>query len=123
MKKFSLLLIVLFVSAGFAGSVLAGKNAKTIRHCGCVYDSLTGVDMIFHDITVAGKSQGHRNHVAGSDDACFAGLDDNGEATYELWVRDADDCMVTGSNTNLDACGDLGPAEFDSCGAPAPADG
>ncbi len=117
MKKSTLFLIIPLLLIGFSGAVSAGKNAKTIRHCGCVYDSLSGTDMIFHDINIAGKSQGHRNHVAESDDLCFAGLDDNGDPQYEMWARDSDDCMISGTNSNLVAC-DGSQVEFESCGSP-----
>jgi hypothetical protein len=119
MKQTALILISLML-LGFAGSIMAGKDAKTIRHCGCVYDSLTGVDMVFHDVMVAGKSKGHRNHLADSEDLCFAGLDDFFEPTFELWARSADDCMVDGINTNLVACD--GQEEFTNCGDLVPVD-
>ena len=117
MKNFSFVLVA-FLLIGFAGPTMAAKNAKQIRHCGCVYDSLTGVDMVFHDVLVADKSQGHRNHLVDSEDLCFAGLDINEEPTYELWVRTADDCMISGANVGLAACGDTPPEEFSNCGSP-----
>lgn len=116
MKKLSLVLISLLL-VGFAGSALAAKDAKTIRHCGCVYDSIDGVSMVFHDVLVSGKSQGHRNHLVDSEDLCFAGLDLSEEPTFELWARDADDCMMEeGTNTGLSAC-DGSQVEFESCGS------
>ena len=116
MKSISVVFITLLL-IGFAGPTLAAKNAKQIRHCGCVYDSIEGVDMIFHDILVADKSQGHRNHLAGSEDLCFAGLDYEEEPTYELWERTADDCMISGTNEGLSSCGDTPPEEFSNCGS------
>lgn len=115
MKKLSLILISLLLFA-FAGSTLAAKDAKTIRHCGCVFDSIEGVSMVFHDVLVSGNSQGHQNHLAGSEDLCFAGLDINEEPTFELWARDADDCMIDGTNAGLIAC-DGSQVEFESCGS------
>ncbi len=115
MKKLSLVLISLLL-VGFAGSALAAKDAKTIRHCGCVYDSISDeASMVFHDVVVSGKSQGHGNHLVDSEDLCFAGLDSEDLATFELWVRDADDCMVAGTNNGLIACD--GQEEFASCGS------
>jgi len=115
MKKLSLVLISLLL-VGFAGSALAAKDAKTIRHCGCVYDSISDeASMVFHDVVISGKSQGHGNHLAGSEDLCFDGLDSEELATYELWVRDADDCMLDGSNDGLIDCVDQ--EEFAVCGS------
>ena len=115
MKKLPLVLFSLLL-IGFAGPAAAAKNAKQVLHCGCVYSSLDGVSMVFHEISIAGNSQGHRNHVIDSEDLCFAGLDDNLDATYEPWERDADDCMISGTNDGLVACVDQ--QELDPCGSP-----
>ena len=117
MKKFSILLIGLILLI-LASPVLADKpDPKQIRHCGCVYDSLDGTSMIFHDIVIAGNSQGHRNHLATTDDfdLCFAGLDIDELPTYEMWVRDEPDCLISGTNANLVAC--VAEVEFDPCGS------
>jgi hypothetical protein len=125
MKKLSIVLISIFLLV-LAGPTLADKpDPKLIRHCGCVYDSIEGVDMIFHDVVVAGNSQGHRNHLAGTQDACFAGMDGD-VATYELWERDLRDCMLSGTNQNLpftcagDDVPDFRQDEFDNCGTKVP---
>ena len=117
MKKFSILLIGLMLLV-LGSPVLADKpDPKQIRHCGCVYDSLDGNSMIFHDIVIAGNSQGHRNHLATTDDfdLCFSGLDIDELPTYEMWVRDEADCLISGTNNGLVACVD--EVEFDSCGS------
>ena len=114
---FSVLLLVL------AGPTLAAKpDPKTIRHCGCSYVEIDGegeASMVFHDITVAGKSKGHRNHVANAEDIefCFAGTVDE-EATYDEFVRDQADCLVDGEDSDIADCGLEGPAEFAECGSP-----
>jgi hypothetical protein len=116
MKKLSFLLIGLMLLV-LAGPTLAAKpEPKQIRHCGCVYDSLDGTSMIFHDLVLPGNSQGHRNHLATLDDydLCFAGLE-NEEPTYEMWVRDEADCMISGTNHGLVECVD--ELEFDPCGS------
>ena len=117
MKKLSILLIGLMLLV-LAGPTLAAKpDPKQIRHCGCVYDSLDGASMIFHDLVIAGNSQGHRNHLATTDDfdLCFAGLDIDELPTYEMWVRDEADCLISGTNNGLVDCVDQ--VEFDSCGS------
>jgi hypothetical protein len=99
-----------------AAPTLAAKpEPKQIRHCGCIYESLDGASMIFHDLVLPGKSQGHQNHLATTDDydLCFAGLGIDELPTYEMWVHDEADCMVSGTNTNLVACD--GQLEFDPC--------
>lgn len=124
MKKLSLVFISLFLLA-FAGSALAAKNPKTIRHCGCYYDTIGATaSMIFHDVTVAGKSQGHRNHVATANtlefaEECFDGIVED-LPTYEFWTRTEPDCMVDGTNEGLDAC--VAQEEFAVCGSEVPAD-
>jgi hypothetical protein len=117
MKKLSFLLIGLMLLVLAAPTLAAKPEPKQIRHCGCVYDSLEGTSMIFHDLVLPGKSQGHRNHLASTDDydLCFAGLDIDELPTYEMWVRDEADCMVSGTNTNLVICVD--EAEFAPCGS------
>ncbi len=119
MKHVSLVVFSLFLIV-FASTAMAGKNAKQIRHCGCVYDSLTGTDMVFHDVLVSGNSKGHRNHLVESDSLCFAGLNESEEPVYELWVRDADDCSVDGLDSNLALCET--EVEFDNCGSEAEID-
>ena len=70
-----------------------------------------------HDLVIAGNSQVHRNHLASTDDfdLCFAGLDIDEFPTYEMWVRDEADCLISGTNNGLVDCVD--EVEFDPCGS------
>ena len=107
-----------FVLLGFAGSALADKAEKQIRHCGCVYDSTEGASMEYHDVFVAGNSKGHRKHVVSGDDwddECFAGFNTNIEPVYELWVRTAEDCEV-GGDVDPDLLTCTTEQEEDPCG-------
>ena len=117
---FSALIAVLLL--GFAGSAMAAKDAKEIRHCGCYYDSIGDeASMIFHDIFVAGKSKGHKNHVVTEDDfddMCFDGLEGD-VATYKPFSRTKADCEPEGADLDddIEACADDGEHdEFDTCG-------
>ena len=120
MKKLSILLISVMLLV-LAGPTLAAKpDPKTIRHCGCSYVEIDGVgevSMVFHDIIVAGKSNGHKNHVATTDDPdlCFAGTVDE-EATYEEFVRDQADCLMEGLDLGIAAC--EAEEQFAVCGSP-----
>jgi hypothetical protein len=111
---FSLLLI------GFAGFALAGKSAKTIRHCGCTYDYTTdsGTEMLYHDVTVAGKSGGHNQHTAGTLSDCWLGtstlIDDAWVPDTEEWMRTGSDCSADGNDANLADCGEI--LEGTDCG-------
>ena len=118
MKTLSTLLLGLALLVLASPALAAKPDPKAIRHCGCVYDSLEGTSMLFHDIVVAGKSKGHRNHVASAVDynLCFAGLDAEELPTYEMWVRDRGDCLLSGTDDDIPACTD--EEEFGPCGSP-----
>jgi len=122
MKKLLFVLIGFFL-VGFGGPALADghnmKDPKTIRHCGCYYDSIGGAAMIFHDINVAGKSKGHKKHVVTDDDyddMCFAGLVEE-EPTYLPFERTMADCEVSNKDSDIAQCtGGGDDDEFDVCG-------
>jgi hypothetical protein len=114
MKKLSLVLLALLL-VGFAGSALAGKSAKTIRHCGCTFDYTveSGTEMLYHDIETTGNSKGHgKNHVVGSFSDCWTGTYTEIEPGVfvpdtEQWMRSGDDCLVDGTDGTLADC-DMG---------------
>jgi hypothetical protein len=110
MKKLSFVLLALLL-VGFAGSALAGKNAKTIRHCGCTFDytELSGTEMLYHDIETSGNSKGHgKNHIPGSFSDCWTGKFIEVELVFvpetEEWVRSGYDCLVDDADTSLGNC-------------------
>jgi hypothetical protein len=104
---------------GFAGSAMAAKDAKEIRHCGCYYDSIDGASMVFHDVLVAGNSNGHKNHVVSGedfDDLCFDGLDLSEEPIYTPFARTAADCEPDGADLDDDIAACTTELESDVCG-------
>ena len=115
-----LLALISVLLLGFAGSAMAAKDAKVIRHCGCYYDTIEDeASMIFHDITIAGKSKGHKNHVVTGedfDDLCFAGLDGDELPTYTPFARTAADCEPEGADLDDDIAACVDEEEFDPCG-------
>ena len=132
MKKLTLILISLIL-IGATNQVLAAKEAKGVRHCGCIYVATNETDgeasMVYQDLLVAGRSKGHRNHVIGSEDDCLSGYEwvtpiegeDYLSPLYEAFVREGDDCMWSGTDPFILACDlDIGPEEGDVCGSLAP---
>ena len=84
---------------GTAGVAVAGPPLKsTILHCGC---NETGDAMEYVEITISSKSRGHDQHVAGSIDSCFDGVDIDNDV-----VRTGSDCQLSGPPLGdpIDAC-------------------
>jgi hypothetical protein len=96
--------LIVFVASlaafAFAGGALAQSPGKAnILHCGCVTDTEGALAMAYVDVNVSNKARGHRQHVAGSLDTCFNGVD-----TYIDFQRTGADCLVSGSLPGLPAC-------------------
>ena len=120
MKKLSLILISLLLFA-FAGSTLAAKDAKTILHCGCVFDEfgVVGVGMVYHEIDVAGNSKGHIGHLVGTFDDCFDGTFTEDTPNTVPFIRSGEDCELSDSDDDIGQCTafeDPDPVEGDDCG-------
>ena len=78
-----------FLTLGAAGVAAAAAPPKsTILHCGC---NETADGMVYVEITISPKSRGHDEHVAGSIDSCFDGVE-----TYNDVVRTGSDCQLDG---------------------------
>lgn len=121
MKMIGMFLVAI-ATLTLAGTALAGPKPKsTILHCGCTWDGLEA-SMLYTEITVSARSKGHDAHVAGSIDACFAGLVDIGEGIFEAvfvdFVRGGDDCQLAGPPLGepIADCPEEGPLEGDVCG-------
>ena len=101
----------LLLSCFVGGAMAAPKEKSTILHCGC---NETGDGMVYKEITISSRSKGHVNHVVGSVDSCFDGLE-----TYTDVVRTGDDCLVAGPNlaNEIAVCEEDGPVAGDDCGA------
>lgn len=103
---------------GFASGALAAppQGKATILHCGCVLLG-TGPAMQYVQISVASNAKGHLNHVAGSIDSCFNGVD-----TFVDFVRTGSDCQISApANSPLDAlsvCDTTVVAAGGTCGTP-----
>jgi hypothetical protein len=103
------LMVMSLVFVGVSSPALAKAPKATILHCGC---NEAGDGMQYWEIEVSRNSGGHRNHVVGSVDSCFDGVD-----TFTDFVRTGDDCKVSGSGVNyLNSCEE--ETEGDDCGAP-----
>ena len=131
MRKIGFLLVGL-VLIGFNVTAVAGGAKNDIMHCGCVYvadeGSLTNgtASMEWTALTVK-NGKGHRNHVVDDYDDCLSGYEFDGETglydpLFTTFVRDSDDCVVSGNVGGLDACDnpetidDETPVEGDDCG-------
>ena len=90
----------------------APKAKSTILHCGC---NLAGDGMVWSEISISSNSRGHDNHVFGTIDSCFDGVE-----TYTDVVRMVDDCLVDGPQLRdpIAECGDVAPIAGDPCGEP-----
>jgi len=100
-----------FLTLGAAGVALAAAPPKsTILHCGC---NETADGMVYVEITISPKSRGHDEHVAGSIDSCFDGVD-----TFNDVVRTGSDCQLDGPPLRdpIAACGDT-QSVGQNCGA------
>jgi hypothetical protein len=100
--------VVAVATAGVASAGPGGKS--TILHCGC---NETGDGMEFNEITVNRNSRGHDEHVAGSIDSCFDGIE-----TYTDVVRTGSDCLVSGPNLRDPIVSCDPESEGDVCGTP-----
>jgi hypothetical protein len=108
--KYVVLCVSAFLTFGTAGLSLAGPPEKsTILHCGC---NETADGMVYVEITISSKSRGHDQHVAGSIESCFDGVD-----SYNDVVRTGSDCQASGPELRdpIDACGEQ--IAGDECGA------
>ena len=68
--------------------------------------------MEYVEISVNSRTRGHDQHVIGTVDSCFDGID-----TYTDVMRTGTDCQISGPPLGdpIEDCN--GPAEFDDCGA------
>ena len=118
MKKLLIVISVVCLGTfGFSNTAFAEKDPKTIRHCGCVFEEfgVSGQDMAYHDVDVAGKSKGHKppKHIALTTSDCW-----DGDAGTNLFVRTMDDCEVTDVDADIPNCS--GESIGDICGAIVP---
>jgi hypothetical protein len=78
-----------FLILGAPGVAVAAPPPKSaILHCGC---NETADGMVYVEISISSKSRGHDEHVAGSIDSCFDGVD-----TFNDVVRTGSDCLLDG---------------------------
>jgi hypothetical protein len=99
MKK-SLVFLACLSAFSFTGGAIAQSPGKAnILHCGCVTDAEGVLAMAYVDVNVSNKARGHRQHIAGSLDTCFNGVD-----TYIDFQRTGADCLVSGSLPGISAC-------------------
>lgn len=121
MKKLSILLIGLMLLV-LAGPTLAVKPDKsTILHCGCVWDGDVTATMEYKELNISAKSRGHDAHVVGSVDSCKDGevwndITEVFDDTSSDFVRNGDDCQLSGPPLGDPILGCVGPAAGDSCG-------
>ena len=120
MKKLSILLIGLMLLV-FAGPTLAAKPEKAnILHCGCAWDGSVAT-MEYGANNISAKSRGHDAHIAGSIDSCKDGevwndVTEVFDDTFSDFVRNGDDCQVSGPPLGDPILVCEGPVVGDSCG-------
>jgi len=117
MKKW-LIVSILLVMSGVAGSALGAKPQKSvILHCGC---NDAADNLVYRQISVSRNARGHAHHTQGTYESC---IDDLGNS-IDL-MRTSGDCLVSGPQlrVELPLCEDLsvtgGPQAGDICGVPA----
>ena len=71
MKKLSILLFSALLLV-LAGPAMAKKPKEDVYHCGCNVD---GTDLVWSGLNVSRNSNGHRNHMAGDPEGCYAWVD------------------------------------------------
>jgi hypothetical protein len=96
------LIVFLACSSAFAftgGAIAQSPGKANILHCGCVTNAEGTLAMAYISANVSSKARGHLQHVAGSLDSCFNGVD-----TFVDFQRTGGDCLVSGSLPGLPAC-------------------
>jgi hypothetical protein len=84
----------------FTGGAIAQPPGKAnILHCGCATNAEGTLALAYISVNVSNKATGHLQHVAGSLDTCFNGVD-----TFVDFQRTGGDCLVSGSLPGLPAC-------------------
>jgi len=94
----------------------AKPTKTTILHCGC---SDSGDAMVYEEISVSSRSQGHLNHTLDSVDSCDVLADDGTVISTTDYSRIGPDCLVDGELEGLGSCSVLigGVGAGTTCGA------
>lgn len=98
MKRLIVFLACSSALAFTGGAVAQSPEKANILHCGCVSDAAGNLAMVYTSINVSSRAKGHLQHVAGSTGSC-----DNG-VTFMNFERTGQDCVVSGSLSDLPAC-------------------
>ena len=115
MKKLLVTSACLLLSFVAGGAMAAKPEKSQILHCGCTLDDEGMATMVYTEISVSKNARGHLNHIAGSIDSCFDGVDEDGNDTYADFVRIGSDCQLGGEQLgDLAECGDV--VAGDVCG-------
>ena len=99
MKRLIVFLTCLSAFAFTGGAIAQPPGKANILHCGCATTAEGILTLGYISINVSSKARGHLQHVAGSLDTCFNGVD-----TSVDFQRTGGDCLVSGSLLGLPLC-------------------
>jgi hypothetical protein len=109
MMRHVIISLLFVLSLCVSGAVMAAPKEKSlVLHCGCTE---AGDAMQYTEILISANSKGHDEHLIGSVDACFDGVE-----TYTDFVRSGDDCQISGPGLGdpIALCGEQ--LAGDACG-------